>query len=89
MGTITHDRPTVSIDDVTVDAGQTAKFKVTLSQGEDYPVSLQFQTQDGTALEGTDYLGTTSPARVMPPPARSERCGSSRARPARRSACRR
>ena len=60
QGTITHVQPpAVSIDNVTVDAGDTAEFTVTLSPPEDHPVAIQFYTQDGSAKAGTNYYGTT------------------------------
>ncbi|MGD0900487.1 MAG: Ig-like domain-containing protein, partial [Thermoguttaceae bacterium] len=58
-GTITHNRPVVSINNVTVDAGKTATFTVTLSHTAVYPISLEYHTVDGTAIEGTDYIGTS------------------------------
>lgn len=62
MGTILDDDlpiPTLTIDDVSVvegDLGTTdAVFTVSLSQSVPFDVSVDYATQDGTAVEGSDY----------------------------------
>ena len=50
--------PSVSIGDATVtegNGGQAAAFSVTLSTHSGKPVSLSFETADGTATAGSDY----------------------------------
>ena len=65
VGTITNDDATslVAIDDVTIaegDAGTSiATFTVTRTGGT-LPFSVNFATADGTAIAGSDYVGTTS-----------------------------
>ena len=59
--TITDDdRASLSIDDVSVneEAG-TALVTVSLDQPVDAPVSVNYTTADGSAVEGTDYLGVS------------------------------
>ncbi len=60
-GTITNDdaKPTVSIGDVTVSEGGTATFTVTLSNPAEYDIVLNYATADGTAVDGSDYTGTS------------------------------
>src|SRR6185503_16339774 len=54
--------PTMSIGDVSVKEGDTgtvdAGFAVTLSHPMDEVVTVDFATADGTALAGSDYVGT-------------------------------
>ena len=47
--------PTASISDATGDEGAVLRFEVTLSRSSDTPVTVDYQTAGGTALEGTDY----------------------------------
>ena len=47
--------PTASISDATGDEGEVLRFEVTLSRSSDTPVTVDYQTAGGTALEGTDY----------------------------------
>ncbi len=66
--------PQVSINDFVVDeADGTANFVIALDQPSTGVVSIDYATQDGTALAGQDYV------------AQSERSISRRARPPRRS----
>ena len=55
--------PMVSISDVTVTEGNAgtvnATFQVTLSAPTSQQVTVTFSTADGTALAGTDYVGTS------------------------------
>jgi len=55
--------PMVSIGDVTVTEGNSgtvnATFQVTLSAPTSQQVTVTFSTVNGTALAGTDYVGTT------------------------------
>jgi hypothetical protein len=65
VGTILDDEPRVSITDVSRKEGnknQTTQFtfKVTLSAAYDQPVTVSFQTTNGTATTGDgDYVGKT------------------------------
>ena len=47
--------PTASISDATGVEGEVLRFEVTLSRSSDTPVTVDYQTAGGTALEGTDY----------------------------------
>ena len=47
--------PTASISDATGVEGAVLRFEVTLSRSSDTPVTVDYQTAGGTALEGTDY----------------------------------
>lgn len=56
--------PSLSINDVTINEGPaaatvTATFTVTLSAATVRDVTVQFNTVDGTAVAGTNYLATT------------------------------
>src|SRR2546423_10133083 len=57
--TITDDEPLVSIAGVTADEGNsgttTFSFTATLSRATDQPVTVNYATQDGSAVAGTDY----------------------------------
>ena len=47
--------PTASISDATGVEGAVLRFEVTMSRSSDTPVTVDYQTAGGTALEGTDY----------------------------------
>ena len=47
--------PTASISDATGVEGEVLRFEMTLSRSSDTPVTIDYQTAGGTALEGTDY----------------------------------
>ena len=50
------DRPTASINDVTVnEVARTATFTVTLSNASTLPVTMSYASADGTARAGSDY----------------------------------
>lgn len=55
--------PSISINDVTIAEGDTglslATFTVNLSEASDESVSVEFETDDGTALAGEDYEATS------------------------------
>ena len=53
--------PTLSINDVTVNEGGNALFTITLSQAPaaGQTVTVDYATQNGTAVNGADYLGKT------------------------------
>jgi hypothetical protein len=59
LGTIRHERPTVSIGDVEVVEGETATFTASLSTAVTYDVAILFSTHPGTAVDGEDYEGKT------------------------------
>jgi hypothetical protein len=70
-GTIVNDDgATLSIADVGFlegDAGtKTVAFRVSLSQASTVPVSFDFATGNGTALNGSDYFGRTVTGQVIP-----------------------
>src|SRR5205085_1598908 len=54
-------QPSISISDAQVlegNAGLTpAVFTLTMSQPSDVPVTVFYHTMDGSALEGSDYIG--------------------------------
>ena len=47
--------PALTVSDATGDEGEVLRFEVTLSRSSDTPVTVDYQTAGGTALEGTDY----------------------------------
>ncbi|MEP4149385.1 MAG: retention module-containing protein [Halioglobus sp.] len=54
-----YEEPTITIGDQTVTEGETAVVTVTLSRAVEEPVTVDFVTADGTAIEFEgDYLGT-------------------------------
>ena len=64
VGTINdNDGPSISIDDATVAEGDVgtvnADFDVTLSAPSPQAVSVQYATDDGTAIAPGDYIGTS------------------------------
>ena len=67
-GTITNDDspPRLSIDDVTVEEGVRADFEVTLSAQSSLPVTVQYATVDGTAIDGSDYTATSGTLTFSP-----------------------
>ena len=56
-GTITDDdpKPSLSIEDVTVNEGERARFEVTLSGERALTVTVRYETQDDTAVAASDY----------------------------------
>ncbi|RLQ20952.1 retention module-containing protein, partial [Seongchinamella sediminis] len=55
-----YEEPTISIGDQTVVEGQTAEVLVSLSRAAEEPVTVDFVSADGTAIEvNGDYLGTS------------------------------
>jgi len=57
--TPTTELPTVAINDVTIkekDGITSARFTVTLSQASNQAITVNFNTSDGTAKAGIDYL---------------------------------
>src|SRR5262249_14556356 len=69
VGTITDDDapPTLSINDVTVveSAGQAA-FTVSLSAASGWTVTVNYATQDFTAVAGSDYTATSGTLTFAP-----------------------
>ena len=68
QGTITDDddAPQLSIGDASVEEGETAQFTVTLSKAANVAVTVEFQTNDGTAEVGADYTGTSGTLTFTP-----------------------
>lgn len=58
--------PALSIGDAAVMEGETAEFVVTLTPVAGYAVTVGYATEDGTALEGSDYAGMTGTLRFDP-----------------------
>ncbi len=62
--------PTLSIDDVAVDEGDTgatdADFTVTLSKAIDRAVTVEYATEDGTATAPSDYTAVTNGTVTIP-----------------------
>ena len=60
-GTITDDDapPRLSIGNATVEEGDRAEFEVTLTPESSLPVTVQYATMDVTAIDGSDYTGTS------------------------------
>ncbi|WMW79456.1 Calx-beta domain-containing protein [Undibacterium cyanobacteriorum] len=68
-GTITDNDgvPSLSINDITVnEAAGTATFTVTLSAASGQTVSVGFNTSNGTATAGSDYISTTDTLTFAP-----------------------
>lgn len=67
---LTVDSRTISIDDLVVAEGSngvaTANFVLRLHGSQTDPVSVDFATQNGTALSGTDYIGTNGTVTFAP-----------------------
>lgn len=62
---MTVNLPSVNISDAaTVNEGDPAGFQLTLSQASDCPVTVYYQTVDGTALAGVNYSAAPSSAAV-------------------------
>lgn len=59
VGTIVDDEPRIYISDVYSEGGDTFTFTVSLSASCDQPVTIHFETADGTAIAGTDYNATS------------------------------
>ena len=71
MGSITDDEPRISISDVTKVEGRKGQktlfgFEVTLSVAYDQPVTVSFETVDGTARKGEDYTARTGTLTFLP-----------------------
>ena len=59
--------PQVSIDDLVVDeADGTANFVITLDRSSGGVVSVNYATQDGTALAGSDYVAASGTVNFAP-----------------------
>ena len=67
-GTITDDddEPELSIADVTVEEGHTAEFEVTLDAASHVPVTVEYATRDGTAVDGSDYTAVSATLTFSP-----------------------
>ncbi|GHD25163.1 retention module-containing protein [Parahalioglobus pacificus] len=49
------DTPVITINDVTVVEGDTASLVISLSTASESPVTVDFESADGTAISGADY----------------------------------
>jgi large repetitive protein len=62
--------PALSIDDVTIEEGGVGKtiatFQLRLSAPSGKPVSVSFATADGSAVAGSDFLGTNGVVEIPP-----------------------
>ena len=67
-GTITDndEAPTITIGDARVTEGGTAEFTVTLSSSSEMPVTVSYETIDGTATAGADYTTTSGTLSFTP-----------------------
>jgi len=60
--------PTISISDVAVGEGDgTAQVTVSLSEPSGHTVTVEHTTQDGTALDGSDYTGNPTTVLTLDP----------------------
>jgi hypothetical protein len=72
VGTITNDdsQPTITINDVTVNEGNTgtsqATFTVMLSNSSSQTVTVNYATSDGTATAGVQYVATNGTLSFTP-----------------------
>lgn len=55
---------TVTVNNVSVVKGQTATFTFSIGAAVAYPISVQYQTQDNTAVAGTDYTANSGTATI-------------------------
>ena len=60
------DRPSLRIGDARVTEGGTAEFTVTLSSSSEVPVTVSYETIDGTATAGADYMTTSGTLSFTP-----------------------
>lgn len=73
LGTVENDDgiPTLSVDDVAVIEGNSGttslQFTVSLSQGSEESVTVQYQTADGTATALSDFVAVDPTTLVFPP----------------------
>ena len=59
--------PTVTIDDITLSEDETeAIFTLSLSQPQEQPVTVNFSTEDGTAIAGEDYQSVSGTVTFNP-----------------------
>jgi|GEM_PF-866644 len=58
--------PTLSLIDLSVSEGETAKLNVTMSKASSAPVTFQFATSHGEALNQEDYYGTWQELTLKP-----------------------
>jgi hypothetical protein len=67
---LTEDSRTISVDDLVASEGSngvaTANFVLRLHGSQTDPVSVDFATQNGTALSGTDYVATNGTVTFAP-----------------------
>jgi len=71
VGTILDDEPRISINDVAKSEGKGNKttlftFTVTLSAAYDQPVTMSYQTVNGTATADNDYIAKTGTVTFAP-----------------------
>ncbi len=68
IGIILDNEPRISINDVTVTEGNTgtvnATFTVSLSVAYDVPVTVHYQTANGTATAGSDYAAASGDVKI-------------------------
>ncbi|MBX9768711.1 MAG: hypothetical protein K2X47_15670, partial [Bdellovibrionales bacterium] len=62
LSIIDDDLPNLSINDVSINEGGTLTFTITLSASSPSPVSVNWQTTNGTALSGVDYTAASNVA---------------------------
>ena len=61
---IPSDAPSLSVSDVVVNAGTTAVFTLTLDATYTSAVNVTYQTQNGTALAGSDFTANSGTATI-------------------------
>ena len=64
--TIADDLPSVTIGDAVAVEGDNETFNCTLSSPESYPITVNYGTVPGSALDGTDYTGITGEQLTFP-----------------------
>ena len=69
-GELLGDYPSISVDDVSVtetdDGNAIATFTVSLSSASEQSVTVEYQTADGSAIEGSDYIEATGTLTFAP-----------------------
>ena len=57
--------PTVTVNNVTVIKGQAAAFTFSIPASVGYDITINYQTQNNTAIVGTDYTATSGVATIV------------------------
>lgn len=64
-GSVPADAPSLSVDDVSVVAGGSLAFTLTLTEAYSEDVTVDYQTADNTAVAGVDYTAASGTATIL------------------------